>query len=199
MKQVSLSGVSRAHVGKVDAKSSRNEDLIPAVVYGGKEQKHIKIAYIDLHKVLYSPDVYQVNLSIDGGTSLPTIVREIQFHPVTDKILHVDFLELIPGKEVVVEIPLKFVGTSPGVLAGGKLIKSMRKVKVKATAENMPEAVTVDISSLNIGSTLKVKQIELKGAKLVDTPERAVAAVNATRNTQQAATEAAAPAKGAKK
>lgn len=197
MKQVSLSGVSRAHVGKVDARTSRSQELVPAVVYGGKEQKHINVPYMEIHKILYSPDVYQINLTIDGNT-YPTIVREVQFHPVTDKLMHVDFFELIPGKEVVVEIPLKFVGTSPGVLAGGKLVKSMRKVKVKATAENMPEYVSVDISNLNLGQTLKVKNIELTGAKLVDVAERAVAAVNVTRNTQAAAADAA-PAKGAKK
>jgi large subunit ribosomal protein L25 len=190
MKQVSLSGALRTHVGKTEAKAIRKQNMVPAVMYGGKEQKILTVPYVDLQKILYSPDVYQVNLTIDGVT-YPTVIREVQFHPVTDRILHVDFLELLPGKEVVIEIPVKFVGTSPGVLAGGKLVKSLRKIKVKATAENFPEYVTVDISGLNIGNTLKIKDIQLPNAKLVDTPERAVAAVVATRSSQQAAETAA--------
>jgi large subunit ribosomal protein L25 len=190
MKQVSLSGALRTHVGKTEAKAIRKQNMVPAVMYGGKEQKTLTVPYVDLQKILYSPDVYQVNLTIDGVT-YPTVIREVQFHPVTDRILHVDFLELLPGKEVVIEIPVKFVGTSPGVLAGGKLVKSLRKIKVKATAENFPEYVTVDISGLNIGNTLKIKDIQLPNAKLVDTPERAVAAVVATRSSQQAAETAA--------
>ncbi|MCC7050259.1 MAG: 50S ribosomal protein L25, partial [Bacteroidia bacterium] len=192
------SGALRSHVGKADAKASRCKDLVPAVMYGGKEQKSITVPYMDLHKILYSPEVYQVNLAIDGNT-YPTIVREIQYHPITDKITHVDFLELVSGKEVIIEIPIKFTGTSPGVLAGGKLTKSLRKLRVKATAENFPEEITVDISNLNLGQTLKVKNITIPNAKLVDTPERAVAAVMATRNTQAADTAAAAPAKTAAK
>lgn len=191
MKKVSLSGEPRAHVGKTDAKAVRNAGLVPAVIYGGKEQKFLNLKYNDIHGIHYSPDTYQVNISLEGK-EYPAIIREVQFHPVTDKMIHVDFVELVPGKEVITEIPLKYEGQAIGVRAGGKLSKGLRKVRVKATPENMPDYVTVNIANLDLGQVLKVKELKLPNAKIMEIQERAVAAVKTTRNV------AATPAEDAK-
>jgi large subunit ribosomal protein L25 len=193
MKKVSLSGVARTHVGKTDAKALRNDQKVPAVIYGGAANQTIFVEYIDLNKIVYSPEAYQVNITVDGK-EVPTVMREVQFHPVTDKIMHADFLELIPGKDVVVEIPIRFNGTSKGVRQGGKLSKTLRKIKVKATPENMPDYVNVSIENLDLGQTLKVKDIKIENAKLIESMDRAIASVKTTRNVAAAA-EAAAPAK----
>ena len=118
MKSIALKGNKRTDRGSSDAKSLRKEDKIPAVLYGGKENIHFMVDDIPFGKIIHSPNVYFVDLNIDG-TTVRSIIKEIQVHPVTDKVLHVDFLEVIPGKEVTVMLPIKITGTSKGVLNGG--------------------------------------------------------------------------------
>jgi large subunit ribosomal protein L25 len=180
MKIVSMSGSLRENVGKKDAKKMRKAGLIPSVIYGGKEQHHIAIPVKDFKHLVFSPEIAFVNIDVDG-TEYKAILQDIQYHPVTDNIMHADFLELIDGKQIVMGVPVKTTGTAPGILAGGKLQTKLRKIKIKALPEDMPESVTLDISELNIGNGIKVKEIEVPNASLLDAPNAVVVAVKVTR------------------
>lgn len=193
MKQVSLSGSSRTNVGKTDAKATRVEGFVPGVIYGGSEQKFVSLAYAAIENIIYSPDTYQVNLEVDGKT-FPSIIREVQYHPVTDKIMHVDFIELVDGKDIRVDIPIKLLGNSTGVRQGGKLSKSLRKLTVKANPKHIPDYISVNIESLDLGQTLKVKDITVPNVTILNSPNSAVASVKTTRNVVEAAPAAGATA-----
>ena len=160
-----MSGSSRANVGKKDAATLRKKGQVPCVLYGGSEQLHFSAKYIDVHKIVHSPDVYNVALDVDGKKQ-EAIIQELQFHPVTDKILHVDFLALHPEKVAKVELPVRVSGASPGVLMGGKLAKNFQKIKVEALPADLPEAINIDISPLNIGDNVRVKDLAAANDKL---------------------------------
>ena len=138
MKTVSMSGSPRENVGKKDAKKARREGRVPCVLYGGKEQIHFSLLEKDFVKIIFTPEVYILNIGIDGN-QYTAILQDIQYHPVTDSILHADFLELTPGKPVVIGIPVKFTGDPPGVLLGGRLRKKIRKLIVKGMVDDLPE------------------------------------------------------------
>src|SRR5688572_21314719 len=140
MKSVSISGSPRVNVGKKDAKELRNQGQIPCVLYGGKEQVHFFAAEKEFQKLLYSPDVHTVNIDI-GGKQFEAIVQEAQYHKIDDKLLHVDFLEIIKGKPVVMNIPVKTTGTASGVRAGGKLLKKLKTLKLKGPIEKFPDHI----------------------------------------------------------
>lgn len=165
MKKVSLSGSERSGVGTKDAKQLRKEDLIPCVMYGGKEQKHFVIPRLALNKFIYTPEVFEIELDLEG-TTFRTILKEVQFHPVTDKPIHADFMELTDGKLVKVELPVKLVGNAIGVRNGGKLMQNFRKIKVKAVPADLPEMVTIDIEKLRIGSKIRIADVSSKYANL---------------------------------
>ncbi|MBC6697705.1 50S ribosomal protein L25/general stress protein Ctc [Hymenobacter sp. BT190] len=158
MKSLEIVGFKRANLGKKDAKAIRLESYVPCVLYGGAEQVHFSAPAILFRELLYTPEVHIVDLNVEG-THYSAIVQDAQFHPVNEMLLHVDFLELKEGKEVKMEVPVKYVGVSPGVLAGGKLVSKLRKIKVRATPENLPEYVEVDISELGLGKSIKVSKV----------------------------------------
>jgi len=185
MKTVSMSGSFRENVGKKDAKKMRKAGLVPSVIYGGKEQYHIAIPVKDFKDLVFSPDIAFVKIEVEGK-EYNAILQDIQYHPVTDNILHADFLELVDGKHIVMGVPVKTTGTSPGILAGGKLQTKLRKLKVKALPADIPETITLDISNLNIGNSIKVKEIEVENAKLLDAPNAVVVAVKVTRAAMSA-------------
>ena len=180
MKTVLLSGSPRENVGKKDAKKLRKEGLIPCVIYGGKEQKFFSVKEKDFTKIIHSPEVYAFELDIAGTKTMATI-KEMQFHPVKDVTLHVDFLEVIEGKPVVVSLPVSIVGTSPGVLRGGKLHKKLRRLTVKGLLNNIPEKITVDISPLDIGNSIRVKDIKIENLTLLDKEASIVVGVQTAR------------------
>jgi len=180
MKTVSMSGSRRENVGKKDAKKMRNAGLIPSVIYGGKEQHHVAISVKDFKELVFSPEIAFVKIDVEG-TEYNAILQDIQFHAVTDNIMHADFLELVEGKQIVMGVPVKTTGTSPGILAGGKLQTKLRKLKVKALPADIPETITLDISKLNIGNSIKVKEVEVEKANLLDAPNAVVVAVKVTR------------------
>ncbi len=159
MKTVSLSGSRRENVGKKDAKALRNQGLVPCVIYGGKEQIHFALDERQFQKVVFTPEACFVEIDLQNKKHL-TILQDIQYHPVSDKILHADFLEISEGKPIKLSIPVRLEGTSPGVLKGGKLSHKLRKLPIKATAENMPQEIVVDISNLNINDKIKVSQLK---------------------------------------
>jgi large subunit ribosomal protein L25 len=182
MKTVSLSGSPRENVGKKDAKSLREKGHFPCVLYGGKEQVHFSLEEIGFDKVLFTPDVYIIELTI-GDNKHKAVIQDLQYHPVTDKVLHVDFLEVFDDKPIKVALPVKSTGNAPGVIKGGRLVQSLRKLKVKGLIKDLPETITIDISKLNIGDTKKVEDIELENVEFLDVPSQVVYAVRTTRVT----------------
>ncbi len=181
MKSVSISGSLRENVGKKDAKAQRGQGMIPCVIYGGKEQKIFVVEERQFQKLLYTPEVQYVELSIDGQVST-AIVQDAQFHPITDKLLHVDFLEVVDGKPITIEIPFKVTGTSPGVLKGGFMKKRVRKLKVRGLLENIPECIVADISNLDLNDVIKVSDIQIDNLTVVDNANKVIVAVLPTRN-----------------
>jgi len=189
MKTINLSGSLRGGVGKSDANQLRAEGRVPCVLYGGAEQIHFWAYGYDLKSVLYTPDTYRVHLDIDGR-KFETIVQEVQFHPLNEAMMHVDFFLFQPGKTVKLELPLEFVGVSPGVKAGGKFVARVRRVKVKGNPEHLPATVQVDISQLDLGNVVRVKDIPTENYVILDVPNNPVASVTVPRGLkEQAAAE----------
>ncbi|MEA3503774.1 MAG: 50S ribosomal protein L25 [Bacteroidota bacterium] len=158
MKKVSLSGSLREDVGKKSTKKLRREERVPCVVYGKGEQIHFSVSDKELGKLVWSPDVCNFILDIDGK-EYSTILQDIQFHPVTDITLHVDFFALSEDKEFIVSLPIETTGTAVGVAKGGKLFVNRRKLKVKGLLSDMPETIKIDISKLNVNNSINVAQL----------------------------------------
>jgi large subunit ribosomal protein L25 len=201
MKSVAISGSIRSNVGKKDAKALRNSGMVPCILYGGKEQVSFAVEERAFKPIVYTPDVHVVEIDLNG-TKHNAILKELQLHPVTDKILHVDFLEVVTGKDVTVELPVKFNGTAPGVRAGGKLIRKMRKLAVRGPVESIPDIITVDVSTLEIGGAIRVVDVTIPGLTLLDKPNNTIVTVRVTRNVVEetpaaGATAAATPAAAA--
>ena len=180
MKQVSLSGSLSENVGKKDAKKHRKEGNIPCVIYGGKEQIHFVASDKAFRKLIFTPEVYTFNLDIAGKT-YNAIMQDVQYHPVTDNILHVDFLEIHPEKPVNISVPVKVIGTAPGVLKGGKLILKTRKLKILALLQNLPDEITVSIDALDIGDSVKVKDLAVENITFMDSPNTVIIGVRTAR------------------
>lgn len=181
MKTVSLSGSLRENVGKKDAKKVRNEGQVPCVLYGGKEQKHFSVSEKVLVKAIWSPHVYLFNLTIDGK-EYRAIVQDLQFHPVKDCVLHVDFLEVNDEKPFMITLPVKPVGVSAGVQKGGRLVVVRRKLKVKGLLADMPETVDLDITNLEVADSIKVAEIQSDKLSFLDPASSVVLSVKAARN-----------------
>ena len=166
MKTASLSGSLRENVGKKGSSAIRKSGSIPGVLYGGQDQTHFTVEENSINKLVFSPDVFYIELDIDGK-KVHCILQDIQFHPVTDRIVHIDLLEVIPGKEVRVNLPLRSEGTAEGVTNGGRIATLFRRVPVKGLIEKIPEAITVDISPLIIGSTVRVRDLNIEGCTIL--------------------------------
>jgi large subunit ribosomal protein L25 len=186
MKKVSLSGSPRENVGKKDAKKVRREGNIPCVIYGGKEQIHFVAKYQEFEKLVFSPDVFLVIIDIDGN-AYQTILQEVQYHPVTDKILHADFMEVSDAKPIIVGMPVHLVGDSPGVMAGGQMIKKMHRIRVRGLVTDMPDFVQVDISKLMIGGSVKVKDLEMEKLSFLDPGNSVIVRVKTARTASEIA------------
>ena len=186
MKVASLSGSSREGVGKKDAKDLRKEGRIPAVLYGGDNQVHLHLPEIALEKLVYNPDVFKIELDLDG-TVYNCIIRELQFHPVTDKILHVDLLQMFDDREIWVDIPVRTEGNSVGVRNGGRLAVNHRRLRLIGTPGAIPEYVTVDISDLDIGDVVRVREMNIEGARIAQADSDVVVGVKRTRAAMSAA------------
>lgn len=175
-----MSGSLRENVGKKDAKKHRKEGNVPCVIYGGKEQVHFSMDERNFTKFLFTPEVFIINLELDGKT-YATILQDIQYHPVTDKVLHADFLELVEGKPVKLAIPVRLTGSAAGVIKGGRLVQKLRKVVVKGLVADIPDELVVDISRLEIGDTVKIKDLKVDKLELLDIPSEMVVGVRTTR------------------
>jgi large subunit ribosomal protein L25 len=198
MKVVSMSGSPRENVGKKDAKKMRNEGKVPCVLYGGKEQVHFVTDETTFKKIVYTPEVCTVKINVEGK-EFEAVLQDIQYHPVSDKILHADFLEIFPERAVTIHIPVKLTGSAPGVLKGGKLHHKIRKLKVKALMKHLPDDFTLDISNLEINDSIKISDLNYPNLTLLDPKTAVVVGVRVTRVVVEevVAVEGAVPAEGA--
>lgn len=193
MKSVSISAEKRVDFGKKEAKALRAAGKVPCVVYGGETVQHFAATEIAFNNLVYTPNVYTVAIDIEG-TTINALIKDIQFHPVTDRILHIDFIELLPGKAINAEIPVIITGNAIGVMNGGKLRKSLRKLSVRATAENLPDSITLDISDMKIGQKIYVRDVEANNFDILTSGNAVVVAVKTARNVVEEEEEAEAGA-----
>ena len=192
MKEINLIGQLRSDLGKKASKSLRKEGLIPCNMYGiatndGKPAAFsFTVPMTELRKLIYTPHIYLVNLTIDGKLHT-AILKEIQFHPVTDAVLHVDFLEVNEEKPITVGLPVKLVGLDQGIRDGGRMILSLRKLNVKAPYKSLPEHLDVDVTALTIGKSIKVGQLSYEGLELITGKDVVVCSIKMTRAASMAA------------
>lgn len=187
MKTFQLNAQVREGKGKKEAKTLRKQGLLPAVIYGdGKEATMLTIKEKDLRNLVYTPDIYVIELNM-GAETRTCILQDIQFHPVTDHILHVDLLEVSKEKPITMEVPVVLDGHSVGVRAGGNLTLDMRKLRVKALYENIPERLHIDVTKLQIGKTIQVGELSFDNLELLNAKNAVVCAVRVTRTSRSAA------------
>jgi large subunit ribosomal protein L25 len=187
MKSVALFGYSRTEVGKVSTKALRTEGKVPCVMYGGGNHIHFTVYEPDFKLLVYTPNTYKVKLDIDGKT-YKCILKDISFHPVNDSILHADFLEIEDSKPVEIGVPVKLVGNSVGVRAGGKLVVKSKKLRVKALPMLLPDFIEINIDNLEIGKSIKVGDLaRIENLTLLDSPNNPVVSVVTTRAVMEAA------------
>jgi large subunit ribosomal protein L25 len=190
MKTILLKGESRGELGTRTAKALRSEGKVPCVIYSeGKEATHFAVYQADFKNLVYTPNVYKVRINLDGQNH-EAILQDIQFHPVSDAILHADFMTVDANKKVVMEVPIRVVGNSPGVRGGGKLITKITRLRVKGLIADMPDFIDVTIDGLEIGQSAKVRQISIDKLEILDAQENAIVSVKTTRALMQAAAEA---------
>ena len=182
MKSITIKGSKRESVGKVATKALRNADKVPCVLYGGDNPLHFSANELDFSKLVYTPNAHTVVLDINGDQKINAILQDIQFHPVSDKILHADFYQLSEDKEVNMEIPVVIEGSAPGVLLeGGTLEISKRKLKVRALPKNLPDFINVDISSLKLGNKILTADLESEGFSILHPDNTVVCKVRTSR------------------
>ena len=196
MKSIEIKGTARTIAERSSEqaralKALRKENGVPCVLYGGKEVVHFSVTVEGLRNLVYTPHIYVVDLVIDGK-KYNAIMKDIQFHPVKDNILHVDFYEIDEAKPIIMEVPVQLEGLAEGVKAGGKLSLQMRKLKVKALYNLIPERLVVNVSHLGLGKTVKVGELSFEGLELLNAKEAVVCAVKLTRAARGAAAAAAA-------
>ncbi|SNR17708.1 50S ribosomal protein L25/general stress protein Ctc [Tenacibaculum jejuense] len=189
MQSITINGSQRESVGKKATKALRNAGKVPCVLYGGDKPVHFSAEEKAFKSLVYTPNVYTASIEVDGNT-YAAVLQDIQFHPVTDKILHIDFYQLFEDKPVTMEIPVKLVGNSKGVMIGGALRHNMRKVKVKALPANLPDFIEADITELEIGNKLYITELASENFTFLHPDNTVVAQVRMSRNAAKAAAEA---------
>ena len=186
MEAVAFNGTVRNELGKKGTKAVRNNGQTPCVLYGGDNTIHFSINIKDVKNLIYTPDFKIAEITLDGKT-YKSILKDVQFHPVSDEVRHIDFVELVDGKKVNVEIPVRFKGSSPGEKVGGKLYQKLRKAKVKTTPEHLVDQLFVDISELEMGQSVRVKDIEADdNLEIMSSPNIPVASVEVPRALRSA-------------
>jgi large subunit ribosomal protein L25 len=194
MKSITIKGSERESVGKVATKALRNAGAVPCVLYGGNQPVHFSADEKAFKSLVYTPNAHTVVIEL-GKSSYNAVLQDIQVHPVSDQILHIDFFELNENKEIMMEVPVKVVGTSPGVLLGGDLRLNQRRLKVKALPKNLPDFVEANISELQMGNKLYVTKLVTNNFKLMHPDNTVVCQVKISRAAMKAAQEAAKAAK----
>ena len=181
MKSITIKGSQRESVGKVSTKALRNAGKVPCVLYGGDQALHFSADELAFSKLVYTPNVYTATVELENGEKHEAILQDIQFHPVTDKILHIDFYQLFKDKEITMEIPVRLLGTAPGVVNGGNLRFPYRKLKVKALPDNLPDFINGDISKLDIGDKLYVTELDHGNYSVLHPDNTVIAQVRVSR------------------
>ncbi len=181
MKSITINGSQRESVGKVATKALRNAGKVPCVVYGGDKPIHFSAETLAFKDLVYTPDVHTVVIKLDNGDKINAVLQDIQFHPVTDNIVHVDFYQIFDEKEITMEIPVRLVGNSRGVKNGGVLRVPNRKLKVKALPADLPDFIEADITELRIGSKLYVTELPTANFKIMHPDNTVVAQVRTSR------------------
>ncbi len=184
MKSITIQGTKRESVGKKSTKALRDAELVPCVVYGGQETLNFSAEERAFKGLVYTPEAHTVSIEVDGNT-IPAVLQDIQFHPLTDKILHADFYQVSEDKPVVMEVPVRLTGRSKGVVAGGALRQSFRKLKIKAIPANLPDEIVVDVTPLKIGSKLYVGDIKVDGFTFMHPDNAVVVAVKMSRTAMK--------------
>jgi len=180
MKTFQLSGKTRAEVGKKATNAVRNSGNIPCNLYGANGNTSFEVVAGDVRKLIYSPEIFLVELTIDGKTT-NAIYKELQFHPVNDKLLHIDFLEVVANKPVKIDVPVRLEGLAEGVKAGGKLQQNVRYLKVKALINDVPEQLKVNVEKLELGKTIQVGELTFPKIEILTSKTAIVATVKTTR------------------
>ena len=181
MKSITIKGSKRESVGKVATKALRNAGKVPCVLYGGEQALHFSAEELSFKKLVYTPNVYTATIELESGEKFNAILQDIQFHPVSDKILHIDFYQLFSDKEVTMDIPVKLVGSAPGVIAGGSLRFPNRTLKVKGLPDNLPDFISADISKLNIGDRVLISDVDANKCTLLHSDTMVVTQVRRAR------------------
>ncbi|WP_066630433.1 50S ribosomal protein L25/general stress protein Ctc [Labilibacter marinus] len=185
MKKIELKGSKRTEIGKKATKELRKEDKVPGVLYGGEEVKHFVIEEKQLKALVYTPNVYIISLDIEGD-KVEAILQDIQYHPVSDRILHLDLLQIADDKPVIIEIPVALNGFAEGVRAGGQLSLEQRKLRVKALPVNLPDTLDINIDHLKLGDSVQVGGLAFDNIELLNAKNSVVAAVKLTRAARAA-------------
>jgi large subunit ribosomal protein L25 len=188
MKTFQIKGTVRQAVGKKNSKQLRAQELVPCVLYGGEKVIHFQVHENDFRKVIYTPEVFQIDLEVDGQ-NYGAFIHDLQFHPVTDKLIHVDFLEIRENVPVRLEIPVRLEGYAKGIQQGGRLKSNLRTLKVKGLSKNIPDEIKIDVSNLNLGENIRVGDIKVEGFEILNTKSVPVASVVVTRAARAAMTE----------
>jgi large subunit ribosomal protein L25 len=195
MKSITIKGSERESVGKVATKALRNAGLVPCVLYGGSQAVHFSAEVMTFKNLVYTPNAHTVVIELGEGKTFTAVLQDIQVHPVSDKILHIDFFQIFDDKEITIEVPVKIVGKSKGVMAGGDLRLNTRKLKVKALPKNLPDFVEADITSLDMGNKLYVTKVPTPNFKIMHPENTVICQVKISRAAMKAAQEAAKAAK----
>lgn len=193
MREINVTGQKRSDLGKKASKMLRKEGLVPCNIYGETKDENglpVAMSFVastnELRKVVYTPHVYVVNLNIDGEER-KAVLKELQFHPVTDALLHVDFYEVSENKPIVIGIPVQLNGLAQGIRDGGRMNLSIRKINVKACYQNIPEHLDIDVTDLTIGKSIKVGDLKFEGLEMATSKEVVVCSIKATRKSNAAA------------
>ncbi len=195
MKNIQIPAKKREDFGKKASKAVRYGDAVPCVIYGGGDTVHLSVEKSELKKLIYTPQSYIVVFDIEGNKET-VVMRDVQYHPVTDEPLHIDFYRVIPGKPIVIDLPVKLYGNAEGVKLGGKLQLSKRKIRVSGLEEHLPDSIDIDVTDLALGKSIFVGDINVENIVMLTPATTAVCAVRMTRAARGAAAAAAAAAKG---
>lgn len=181
MKSIALSGNKRAERGTSKANNLRKEEKVPAVIYGGKENVHITVNEVKFNKIINTPEVYFIDLDVEGA-KFKAILKDVQFHPVTDRVLHIDFLEVSDDKALTIKIPVKLTGRSKGVASGGTLRTAKKILEINGLPNAIPENIEIDITELKIGQSIKVGNLDFPGLTFLGADNAVVVAVKMSRS-----------------
>ncbi|MFV0592696.1 MAG: 50S ribosomal protein L25/general stress protein Ctc [Draconibacterium sp.] len=186
MKSVAIKGEVRTSLGKKDSKKLRAEEKAPAVLYGGESPVHFSVDFAEMRQLIYTPNVFLIDLEIDGKT-YKAIMQDIQWHPVEEEILHVDFLQIAEDKAIKIDVPVKIFGHAKGIRVGGKLNTNLRRLKVKALASNLPDTIEIDVTKLGLGQSIKVADLKSDKVEFLDPKSNVIVSVVMTRAARSAA------------